>query len=247
MSKVKNTPGLNLKDFGAPNTILRFPYTSTVSFHLRCCYSSSLPSVSFSLGFDRCSLLSALWTCIERDAPPSRAVQNLACLGFKGILEHHSKGILDSDKPRKLLEDFRIGKLITSNIHRLQVGKIEAEKMLIQMVETELEKRKQWGTYKGGFRGQSHFFGIPIWYDVKLLTVAWLVLPQFAGAAYLYERFVREHIRKYITERQHLYGNHQQQSKKSPNNDGKAKKFFEFVTPKKKSDVAFVDPSHVIV
>ncbi|KAL5138329.1 Pyrophosphate--fructose 6-phosphate 1-phosphotransferase subunit beta 1 [Glycine soja] len=245
----------------------------------------------------------------------------------KGILEHHSKGILDSDKPRKLLEDFRIGKLITGNIHRLQVGKIEAEKMLIQMVETELEKRKQWGTYKGGFRGQSHFFGysvyfryiilrvvremwptnfdstycyalgygaatilqsgktglissvgnlcapveewtvggtalsslmdverrhgmhqrIPIWYDVKLLTVAWLVLPQFAGAAYLYERFVREHIRKYITERQHLYGNHQQQSKKSPNNDGKAKKFFEFVTPKKKSDVAFVDPSHVIV
>ncbi|KAH1212392.1 Pyrophosphate--fructose 6-phosphate 1-phosphotransferase subunit beta [Glycine max] len=128
-----------------------------------------------------------------------------------------------------------------------QVGKIEAEKMLIQMVETELEKRKQQGTYKGGFRGQSHFFGysvyfryiilrvvrIPIWYDVKLLTVAWLVLPQFAGAAYLYERFVKEHIRKYITERQHLYGNHQQQSTKSPNNSGKAKKFFEFVTPKK--------------
>ena len=33
---------------------------------------------------------------------------------------------------------------------------------------------------------------IPIWYNVKLLTVAWLVLPQFAGAAYLYERFVRD-------------------------------------------------------
>ncbi|KAL2664260.1 hypothetical protein AAZV13_02G148300 [Glycine max] len=31
--------------------------------------------------------------------------------------------------------------------------------MLIQMVETELEKRKQQGTYKGGFGGQSHFFG----------------------------------------------------------------------------------------
>ena len=76
---------------------------------------------------------------------------------------------------------------------------------------------------------------IPIWYDVKLLTVAWLVLPHFAGAAYLYERFVREHIRKYITERQYLYGNHQQQSKKSPNNGGKAKKFVEFVTPKKVS------------
>ena len=31
--------------------------------------------------------------------------------------------------------------------------------MLIQMVENELEKRKQEGTYKGTFRGQSHFFG----------------------------------------------------------------------------------------
>ncbi|QCD79767.1 pyrophosphate--fructose-6-phosphate 1-phosphotransferase [Vigna unguiculata] len=40
-----------------------------------------------------------------------------------------------------------------------EVAKIETEKMLIQMVETELEKRKQQGTYKGGFKGQSHFFG----------------------------------------------------------------------------------------
>ncbi|KAI4353060.1 hypothetical protein L6164_002037 [Bauhinia variegata] len=39
------------------------------------------------------------------------------------------------------------------------VAKIETEKMLIQMVETELEKRKQEGTYKGEFKGQSHFFG----------------------------------------------------------------------------------------
>lgn len=31
--------------------------------------------------------------------------------------------------------------------------------MLIQMVETELEKRKKEGTYKGEFKGQSHFFG----------------------------------------------------------------------------------------
>ncbi|XP_057544838.1 pyrophosphate--fructose 6-phosphate 1-phosphotransferase subunit beta [Amaranthus tricolor] len=41
----------------------------------------------------------------------------------------------------------------------VQVAKIETEKMLIQMVETELEKRKQQGMYKGDFRGQSHFFG----------------------------------------------------------------------------------------
>ncbi|KAG4948818.1 hypothetical protein JHK84_042270 [Glycine max] len=41
----------------------------------------------------------------------------------------------------------------------VQVAKIETEKMLIQMVETELEKRKQEGKYNGEFKGQSHFFG----------------------------------------------------------------------------------------
>ncbi|KAJ4915648.1 Pyrophosphate--fructose 6-phosphate 1-phosphotransferase subunit beta 1 [Raphanus sativus] len=40
-----------------------------------------------------------------------------------------------------------------------EVAKIETEKMLIQMVETELEKRKEAGSYKGQFMGQSHFFG----------------------------------------------------------------------------------------
>ncbi|KAJ7946344.1 Pyrophosphate--fructose 6-phosphate 1-phosphotransferase subunit beta [Quillaja saponaria] len=41
----------------------------------------------------------------------------------------------------------------------VQVAKIETEKMLIEMVETELEKRKQEGAYEGQFKGQSHFFG----------------------------------------------------------------------------------------
>ncbi|KAF5726466.1 pyrophosphate--fructose 6-phosphate 1-phosphotransferase subunit beta [Tripterygium wilfordii] len=41
----------------------------------------------------------------------------------------------------------------------VQVAKIETEKMLIQMVETELDKRKKEGTYNGEFKGQSHFFG----------------------------------------------------------------------------------------
>lgn len=41
----------------------------------------------------------------------------------------------------------------------VQVAKIETEKMLIEMVETELEKRKQSGAYKGEFQGRSHFFG----------------------------------------------------------------------------------------
>ncbi|KVH96890.1 hypothetical protein Ccrd_001016 [Cynara cardunculus var. scolymus] len=40
-----------------------------------------------------------------------------------------------------------------------EVAKIETEKMLIQMVETELEQRKQVGQYSRQFKGQSHFFG----------------------------------------------------------------------------------------
>ncbi|GJZ51025.1 pyrophosphate--fructose 6-phosphate 1-phosphotransferase subunit beta [Tanacetum coccineum] len=41
----------------------------------------------------------------------------------------------------------------------VQVAKIETEKMLIQMVESELEQRKQVGQYTRQFKGQSHFFG----------------------------------------------------------------------------------------
>ncbi|KAJ4730094.1 Pyrophosphate--fructose 6-phosphate 1-phosphotransferase subunit beta [Melia azedarach] len=41
----------------------------------------------------------------------------------------------------------------------VQVAKIETERMLIEMVETELDKRKQKGAYKGQFTARSHFFG----------------------------------------------------------------------------------------
>ncbi|KAM5588806.1 pyrophosphate--fructose 6-phosphate 1-phosphotransferase subunit beta [Rosa sericea] len=41
----------------------------------------------------------------------------------------------------------------------VQVAKIETEKMLIQMVEADLAKRKQEGSYHGQFQGKSHFFG----------------------------------------------------------------------------------------
>ncbi|KAL3509866.1 hypothetical protein ACH5RR_029267 [Cinchona calisaya] len=41
----------------------------------------------------------------------------------------------------------------------VQVAKIETEKMLIQMVETELENRRKQGLYNKEFQGQSHFFG----------------------------------------------------------------------------------------
>ncbi|KAI6682708.1 hypothetical protein NL676_028621 [Syzygium grande] len=43
---------------------------------------------------------------------------------------------------------------------------------------------------------QPLFEWVPIWYDVKLILAAWLVLPQFKGAAFLYERLVRERILK---------------------------------------------------
>lgn len=58
---------------------------------------------------------------------------------------------------------------------------------------------------------------IPIWYNVKLVLVAWLVLPQFKGATFLYERFVREKIKKYGA---------------SQGGNGK-NKFVNFVTPNK--------------
>ncbi|XP_022771746.1 pyrophosphate--fructose 6-phosphate 1-phosphotransferase subunit beta-like [Durio zibethinus] len=41
----------------------------------------------------------------------------------------------------------------------VQVAKIETEKMLIEMVEAELDQRKQNGAYKGKFQAQPHFFG----------------------------------------------------------------------------------------
>ncbi|KFK29028.1 hypothetical protein AALP_AA7G079200 [Arabis alpina] len=39
---------------------------------------------------------------------------------------------------------------------------------------------------------QSALEWIPIWYSVKLVFVAWLVLPQFQGAAFIYNTVVRE-------------------------------------------------------
>ncbi|XP_015080987.1 pyrophosphate--fructose 6-phosphate 1-phosphotransferase subunit beta-like [Solanum pennellii] len=41
----------------------------------------------------------------------------------------------------------------------VQVAKIETEKMLIQMVEAELESKRKEGSYTKQFKGQSHFFG----------------------------------------------------------------------------------------
>ncbi|KAI9176593.1 hypothetical protein LWI28_004748 [Acer negundo] len=58
--------------------------------------------------------------------------------------------------PKAIQEQFLLERDPHGNV---QVAKIETEKMLLQMVETELNKRKQVGAYKGHFNGQSHFFG----------------------------------------------------------------------------------------
>ncbi|KAL7099320.1 hypothetical protein ACP275_09G076500 [Erythranthe tilingii] len=71
---------------------------------------------------------------------------------------------------------------------------------------------------------------IPIWYDLKLAFVAWLVLPQFRGAAFIYEKFVREKLIK-------KYGpSHLQRS--SPNAKGK-NKFVDSVTGNKGEQEAY--------
>lgn len=39
-------------------------------------------------------------------------------------------------------------------------------------------------------------FRIPVWYELKLLFMAWLVLPTFRGAAFIYDKFVREQVKR---------------------------------------------------
>ncbi|CAL1405720.1 unnamed protein product [Linum trigynum] len=72
---------------------------------------------------------------------------------------------------------------------------------------------------------QSVLEWVPIWYTAKLVLAAWLVLPQFKGAAFLYERFVRAHIRKHLTN-------------KGSGAKGKSK-FVHFVTNKKGEQEAY--------
>ncbi|KAL8154138.1 hypothetical protein V2J09_011898 [Rumex salicifolius] len=39
---------------------------------------------------------------------------------------------------------------------------------------------------------------VPIWYTAKLVVVTWMVLPQFKGAAFIYERYVRHNMKIYM-------------------------------------------------
>ncbi|RWR76263.1 Phosphofructokinase domain-containing protein [Cinnamomum micranthum f. kanehirae] len=74
---------------------------------------------------------------------------------WKKKLQQQSQQLFDF-LPNAIQEQLMLERDPHGNV---QVAKIETEKMLISMVETELEKRKQEGKYKGQFKGQSHFFG----------------------------------------------------------------------------------------
>ncbi|KAL1812364.1 hypothetical protein ACET3Z_022429 [Daucus carota] len=66
----------------------------------------------------------------------------------------------------------------------------------------------------------------PLWYDVKLAFVAWLVLPQFRGAAFIYEKFVREQLFK-------KYAGGALRHSQYPNTSKLKNKFADFLTPNK--------------
>jgi diphosphate--fructose-6-phosphate 1-phosphotransferase len=59
-----------------------------------------------------------------------------------------------------LPKDIRDQLLLDRDPHgNVQVAKIETERLLLLMVETELKKRKQAGTYKGKFTAITHYYG----------------------------------------------------------------------------------------
>lgn len=85
---------------------------------------------------------------------------------------------------------------------------------------------------------ESLIYWIPIWYELKLLFIAWLVLPNFRGAAFIYNRFVREQLRKHGLAGAGAAASVGKKDKSSPSSSPKDKektksKFLSFVTPKK--------------
>lgn len=68
------------------------------------------------------------------------------------------------------------------------------------------------------------------------MFVAWLVLPQFRGAAFIYEKFVREQLRKQYWSTKDVAKPSSPPSSSSPSKDKDSikKKFVSFITSKKK-------------
>ncbi|XP_073014042.1 HVA22-like protein e [Typha latifolia] len=67
---------------------------------------------------------------------------------------------------------------------------------------------------------------IPIWYDLKLVLMAWMVLPQFKGAAFIYDKFVREKLMNHGAKREAIKPT--PSSTASPKDKDKIKKFVSF-------------------
>ncbi|KAJ4973842.1 hypothetical protein NE237_007016 [Protea cynaroides] len=78
---------------------------------------------------------------------------------------------------------------------------------------------------------------MPFWYDIKLLFVAWLVLPQFRGSSFIYDRFVRDKLRRLGV---HTKPPSTSGASPSKNKDkDKNNKFIDSVSPKKGGQEAY--------
>lgn len=74
---------------------------------------------------------------------------------WKNKLTPACRALFDS-LPHNIQEELLLERDPHGNV---QVARIETEKMLISMVETELYARRHEETFSGSFKGQSHFFG----------------------------------------------------------------------------------------
>ena len=87
------------------------------------------------------------------------------------ILSHPFEGDVEAFVQSKLTpESLQVFKFLPSSISEqllldrdphgnVQVAKIDTEKLLILLMQQELEKRKNEGTYNGTFNPQAHYFG----------------------------------------------------------------------------------------
>lgn len=74
---------------------------------------------------------------------------------WKASLKPSCRALFDS-LPHNIQEELLLERDPHGNV---QVSRIEMEKMLITMIETELNARKHEGRFSGHFKGQAHFFG----------------------------------------------------------------------------------------
>ncbi|KAE8075630.1 hypothetical protein FH972_014326 [Carpinus fangiana] len=120
-----------------------------------------LNSISFSLLFS----ISIIWLSIPCNPQVQQLISELNEILAQDVVDETGmwKKKLQSQSeelfelfPQAIQEQLLLERDPHGNV---QVAKIETEKMLIQMVETELDKRKHEGQYNGQFKGQPHFFG----------------------------------------------------------------------------------------